>query len=116
MQPGQQTGTAWTARIEDYAYLRGVDRASWAWEFLRRNPGYRRDFDIIKSHLPVPEMSDTSVEVTRPTAKFEIPKRWGLAFFREPASPGGGGGSVLARRRQSIRRADASKAHQRRRT
>jgi hypothetical protein len=116
MQPGQRSGTAWTARIEDYAHLRGVDRASWAWEFLRRNPGYRHDFDIIKDRLPLSEMSDTGVEVTRLTGKFKLPKRWGLAFFREPISRGGGGRGVLARRHQSIRCVDASKAHQKRRT
>jgi hypothetical protein len=107
MQPGQNTGTAWTARIEDYVYLRGADRASWAWEFLRRNPDYRHDFEIVKDRLPVPEMSDIGIAVTRLTGKFELPERWGLVFFREPKSRGGGGRSLLARRCKSLRRSDA---------
>lgn len=28
-----------------YAYCAGLTRDQWAWEFLRRNPGYRRDYD-----------------------------------------------------------------------
>jgi hypothetical protein len=30
--------------VEDYAFTDGLSRDLWAWEFLRRNPGYRRDW------------------------------------------------------------------------
>jgi len=30
-------------RSEDYAFAEAASAARWAWEFLRRNPGYRRD-------------------------------------------------------------------------
>jgi hypothetical protein len=113
MQPGQRSGTAWTACIEDYAYLRGVDRASWAWEFLRRNPGYRHDFEIFKAGLPAAKASDTGIVVSRLTGKFELPERWGLVFFREPKSRGGGGRSILVRRHQSRRRTNCGEANHR---
>jgi hypothetical protein len=31
-------------RPEPYAYTRDLGREGWAWEFLRRNPDYRRDY------------------------------------------------------------------------
>lgn len=30
---------------DHYAYLQGMDRAGWAWEWLRRNPGYQQDVE-----------------------------------------------------------------------
>lgn len=30
-------------RPDQYTYLQGMDRAGWAWEWLRRNSDYRRD-------------------------------------------------------------------------
>ncbi len=30
-------------RLEDYAFADSANAGRWAWEFLRRNPGYRRD-------------------------------------------------------------------------
>jgi hypothetical protein len=30
--------------VEDYAFTEGLSRELWAWEFLRRNPEYRRDW------------------------------------------------------------------------
>lgn len=31
----------------DYAYTKSLDRVGWAWEFLRRNPEYRKDFEAL---------------------------------------------------------------------
>jgi Uncharacterized conserved protein (DUF2285)/Family of unknown function (DUF6499) len=42
-----KTGTAWAKCLEDYACTRNLDRAGWAWEFLRRN---RQFCDEFKSH------------------------------------------------------------------
>jgi len=50
----------------DYEYLRQLDRAELAWEFLRRNPEYQKDFARI-------------VEATSPDAVI-IAERWGLCF------------------------------------
>jgi hypothetical protein len=50
----------------DYEYLRQLDRAELAWEFLRRNPDYQKDFARI-------------VDATSRDA-IAVAKRWGLCF------------------------------------
>jgi hypothetical protein len=50
----------------DYEYLKQLDRAELAWEFLRRNHEYRKDFVRI--------LDATAREATA------IAKRWGLCF------------------------------------
>jgi hypothetical protein len=50
----------------DYEYLRQLDRAELAWEFLRRNQEYRKDFVRI--------LDVASREATA------IAERWGLCF------------------------------------
>lgn len=111
MQPGQTTGTAWTAHIDDYAYLKGADPPSWAWEFLRRNPDYRRDAEVINQPGTMPAMPTSKLVVRQWHNDLEPQRNWGLAFFREPKSRCGGSRSVLARRRQSICRTNAHGAN-----
>lgn len=53
-------------RPSDYDYLKQLDRAGLAWEFLRRNPRYRKEFVSI-------------LDVTSPEAML-IAERWGLCF------------------------------------
>lgn len=36
---------------DQYTYLQGMDRAGWAWEWLRRNPDYRRDAEQQQADL-----------------------------------------------------------------
>lgn len=50
----------------DYEYLRQLDRAELAWEFLRRNPDYQKDFARI-----VDASSREAVAIA---------ERWGLCF------------------------------------
>ena len=54
----------------DYDYLKQLDRAELAWEFLRRNPDYRKDFARL-------------VETTIREA-ITIAERWGLCFRLRP--------------------------------
>lgn len=60
--------------LSDYDYLNQLDRAGLAWEFLRRNPEYRKDFAKI-------------IDVTSPDAMV-IAERWGLCFRLRPISGG----------------------------
>ena len=53
----------------DYEYLRQLDRAELAWEFLRRNPDYKKDFGRI----------DEKVKRTRPDM-VAVGEPWGLCF------------------------------------
>lgn len=54
----------------DYEYLEQLDRAELAWEFLRRNQEYRKDFVRI--------LDSTAREATA------IAERWGLSFRLRP--------------------------------
>ena len=78
----EQDGTAdepdWR-RSETYDYTRPLPRRGWAWEFLRRNPDYRREW------VPLPDKATT--ETIRPAltvltlrATGQGRPRWGLLF------------------------------------
>jgi hypothetical protein len=49
--------------------LKRIDRGGFAWEFLRRNPRYRREYDQISKQVP----SAASVREA-------VGQRWGLCF------------------------------------
>lgn len=53
---------------EAYDYVRDLDPADMAWEFLRRNPEYRQDFDRLAHERP-----DTERDAA-------LLHRWGLRF------------------------------------
>lgn len=61
-------------RSPDYVEaLKDLDRAGFAWEFLRRNPAYREDYDRIDED---PEASELSPG--------RIGGNWGLSFRLRP--------------------------------
>ncbi len=53
-------------------YLDSVERSGFAWEFLRRDPQYRQDFERISVQLS----RGTSIE----EVVLALAKRWGLKF------------------------------------
>ncbi|MEH3117248.1 MAG: DUF6499 domain-containing protein [Methylorubrum populi] len=57
-----------------YAHARNISTAGFAWEFLRRDPDYRRDFRHVKAS------PRGAVEV-----QAAFTDRWGLRF---PSGPG----------------------------
>jgi hypothetical protein len=63
--------------------LKQLDRAGFAWEFLRRNPTYREDYENVSKD---PEDDDTN--------KVAVGHPWGLSFrlrSHAPRFPGIGG-------------------------
>ncbi|WP_373456241.1 transcriptional regulator domain-containing protein [Rhizobium sp. L1K21] len=50
-----------------YDYVEQLDPAQLAWEFLRRNPDYQKDYDKIP-------------EQKRETASDDLSEQWGLRF------------------------------------
>ena len=61
---------------EDYRYLEGADRAGIAWEFLRRNAGYREI--AVKAERPVASRCGTINLLDGGATAL----RWGLLFRR----------------------------------
>jgi Uncharacterized conserved protein (DUF2285)/Family of unknown function (DUF6499) len=77
------SGTAWERRLEDYAYTVGLDRPGWAWEFLRRNEHYGRDFEVHATTLPMMTHAIDIVVFTQ-TSRDETAEKWGLAALTNP--------------------------------
>jgi hypothetical protein len=56
-----------------FAYLDRVQRAGFAWEFLRRNPDYREDYERMSRDAA----SGTPIALE---AALALSRRWGLSF------------------------------------
>jgi hypothetical protein len=67
-----------------YAYLQNLNRAELAWEFLRRDPNYNRDFRAAARR--------TFDEAAFPE---RLTRRWGLRFPGRSAIAGGQGTAHL---------------------
>jgi hypothetical protein len=63
---------------EQYRHMLDLDRAGWAWEWLRRNPDYP-DGEAGESPEDTPRKGRARFEVAYPVLS-EIPSRWGLCF------------------------------------
>ncbi len=61
-------------------YLKQVERSGFAWEFLRRNPDYRRDFETMNRLLQHGTRDDLETVLA-------LVRRWGLGFPLRPAAP-----------------------------
>ncbi|MFD0849708.1 transcriptional regulator domain-containing protein [Sphingosinicella xenopeptidilytica] len=72
--------------------MMGLDAQGFAWEFLRRNPAYRR--------LAVDAVSPTGKDSVRVAA----PAAWGLHFRGRPRPPRRAGACLLAERCRPPRR------------
>ena len=77
-------GTAWERSLEDYAYAECLDRHGWAWEFLRLNPDYQRDFRTNKAGTPTAIKHHSGAVYYRLRRKFLAAERWGLMMFTDP--------------------------------
>ncbi len=67
-----------------YEYLNELDPAEFAWEFLRRNPEYQRDFPAIRRNPPPDDDTEASARL------------WGLRFRSRPECASGYGPTGLA--------------------
>jgi hypothetical protein len=81
MMPDHGSGTAWTASLDDYAYLRTAPRVAWAWEFLRRHPEYRRDYEAVRSEMPPARKEETGVTLIHARQSFQRAESWGLVLY-----------------------------------
>jgi Family of unknown function (DUF6499) len=65
---------------EATVYLDRAQRTGFAWEFLRRNPDYRDDYDHMSRHVA----SGTAIALE---AALALAQRWGLSFPVRSAAP-----------------------------
>lgn len=79
-----------------YRALEEMDRAGFAWEFLRRGPAYRDRFAS-----PVPGMDRRIIRTGE--QERDLAQPFGLSFRRIPAPRRSGGPLVLAWRRRPAR-------------
>jgi hypothetical protein len=90
-------------RSEDaYAYLNDLEPAELAWEFLRRNPEYQRDY-----RTAADSTADQADQAELPES---LIARWGLRFRRPSGSSGGQRAGHLAGTSQSRRRSSRAGA------
>jgi hypothetical protein len=80
----RKTGTAWERNLDDYAYTRGPNHTGWAWEFLRRNEDYQRDFRANRAGHPLPIMHNSGAVVLRLRRRVLAAEQWGLHLFADP--------------------------------
>jgi Uncharacterized conserved protein (DUF2285)/Family of unknown function (DUF6499) len=80
----RKTGTAWECCLDDYAYTLGLDHMGWAWEFLRRNEDYKRDYRTNRAGHPLPIIHNCGAVVVRLRRRVLAAERWGLHLFADP--------------------------------
>ena len=73
-------------RLGHYDYLSALSPDRWAWEYLRRNHGFRCDASLIAegnvSERCIPRFP--SVRIIRPRVSQSLAERWGLVFMPDP--------------------------------
>jgi hypothetical protein len=77
----EATNTADWRHGESYRYTSGLPRRGWAWEFLRRNPDYRRDAAALSTAVSM-EARDAGLTVLTAGAARRALARWGVLFRR----------------------------------
>lgn len=72
--------------LKDYDFVRLLTRSQVAWEYLRRNPDYRRDWRVARPgrSRPIRLIDDTVLLRTR--RRFVGAEAWGLHMFRQSHS------------------------------
>jgi hypothetical protein len=64
-----------------YEHTRALSRAEWAWEFLRRNCDYARDWASIQDHVALLN-KENEKPILQMVAGDDQMRRWGLIFRR----------------------------------
>lgn len=58
--------------------------AIWAWEFLRRNPNYKQDFERYLGKGPVQKRLPSGSRLLIGDDRYEAAREWGLLYFADP--------------------------------
>lgn len=60
---------------------------AWAWEGLRRNPAYQKDYRLSKAGIPSAIILDSGAKLLRARKQFSKAEKWGLVCFADPDIP-----------------------------
>jgi len=71
-----------TDALSAYDYISGLPGRALNWEFIRRNPDYRRDWRINRAGRAKPVQLRTGTVLIRIRRRFRLAETWGLHFFR----------------------------------
>ena len=72
-----------------YDYLSRLSMDRWAWEYLRRNPRFRRDYALCAELGPSESMAPCApIRMLKSRAEQRLAGRWGLIFMPDPALGG----------------------------
>lgn len=73
------------AGLEGYDYLSRLSMDRWAWEYLRRNPKYRRDYGLCRSLAPSESAAPCApIRMLKDRSQQGFAGRWGLVFMPDP--------------------------------
>lgn len=82
MGQSKETRGSTPTRLNDYEYLRFMTRSRVAWEYLRRNVDYQRDWSACAPRQPKPIQMIDGTTLIRARRRFPRAEAWGLYTFR----------------------------------
>ena len=68
--------------IANYNYVKLLTKSELAWEYLRRNRGYRKDWRLAAPGRPPKVMLSEGTELLRLRCRHWRAEAWGLCLFR----------------------------------
>ena len=80
-------GPDWPLDPVRYAYVLNLCRSDLAWEFLRRNPDYQRDYRLFRRGADRPRRLGGGRYLTRLRRRSPRCERWGLDPLLDPSCP-----------------------------
>ncbi|MBO6638467.1 MAG: DUF2285 domain-containing protein [Roseitalea sp.] len=72
-------------RATDYARTDTFDDADWAWEHLRRDPAYRRDYVASRARLSKTITHVSGARILRPRGCQRNAAKWGMVCLADPS-------------------------------
>ena len=76
-----------TTTLPEKSNIALLNDADWAWEFLRRNPDYKRDYRLSRSRLLKTVQHTSGNSFIRVRRRCPYAKTWGLIYMCNPSLP-----------------------------
>ncbi|MGE0022813.1 MAG: DUF6499 domain-containing protein [Hyphomicrobium sp.] len=75
-------GPSWPPALSQYDYVRVLPKSGWAWELLRRNPDYQREYRLNAGRCEKICQHHTGIVLCRLRRRCRKAEAWGLCSFR----------------------------------